>query len=281
MLMLAVAFCEAAFAETLIESWVSPEEFKAEKSTALSPAEYCDSVRKQTQRVMCSTVAFPGGNSYAVLDYSQRALPDEGARGNDALRCDLQFSSEYANLSAEYFNAFKESSTSGVKRKIAAANTKLQGFAFANRDKLLTYLEANNCKSNRAAAAGLVRFVPECVVQALSLSSYMHDGVLEVRNGVAQCIGVAILFQDQPTRRKIVDDAFRLLALPNHSDRNKALGLIHNAVEANEATLTYVREKHTSQLMRVARMSIIPNVGGTARQILTTLDVSLSGEVSR
>ncbi|MEQ1515540.1 MAG: hypothetical protein ABL931_03520 [Usitatibacteraceae bacterium] len=108
------------------------------------------------------------------------------------------------------------------------------------------------------------------------LVAYIADNDISVRNGIGQCLNRAVQFQDNSLRFRIIDAAFEQLDLPNHSDRNKAIATIQAAMSGNQMVRKYIREKYLHKLERIARTSVLPNVGGTATVIVRSLNAAKS-----
>jgi hypothetical protein len=79
--------------------------------------------------------------------------------------------------------------------------------------------------------------------------------------------------QQLDDRIRTVESAFKLAVMPNHSDRNKALAIVHNAVASDTIVAAYVRDNYIDRLREVVARSFLPNVGGLASKILTMISL--------
>lgn len=96
-----------------------------------------------------------------------------------------------------------------------------------------------------------------------------------VRNEVGRLF---LLFSDRLTdsdvAESMVDVFVRQLALPAHADRTKAVLGLALLYTAHRELKPHLIERAREPLLRLARESVVPNVGGAARNLLAALGVA-------
>jgi hypothetical protein len=255
---------------TRIESWLRQPAVGVMPETALPPGEYCRDFleRNAGHGLRCGVVRYPGGMAAITLDE-----PDTSPQppNNQEKYCDEAFAVQVERVEAPLFDRaqpFPEAP------QLAEINASLKAIAEQYTGRLVTLLDNSNCARVRKAAAGLLRFTHMCRGAATHVLPFLNDHDFTVRNGAAQCINTAVIFMTTPDRLRATDMAFEQLDRPNHSDRNKSLGIIQNAMTADPQVVAHVRDHYLLRLQRVADNSALPNVGGLAKELLKKISVA-------
>lgn len=254
---------------TRIESWLHHPAAGVALETALPPGEYCrDFLERNTGRgLRCGVVRYPGGMAAITLDEPDASLqPPSG----QATPCDTEFATRVEQAQAPLFDAAHPLPDAQQR---ASMDARLNAIAEQHAAQLVSLLEASNCARVRRAAAGLLRHTPMCRGAATPILPFVNDADFAVRNGAAQCINTAVIYMTAADRIRATDLAFEQLDRPNHSDRNKALAIILNALTADPRVVSHVRGHYLPRLQRVANNSTLPNVGGLAKELLAKAGV--------
>ncbi|MEQ1515539.1 MAG: hypothetical protein ABL931_03515 [Usitatibacteraceae bacterium] len=152
-----MVICSPVHAGTPIESWIPPGEVRFEKSTELSPQEFCSGLKAKAT-VRCSVVKFPDGKVFIVIDAAgipNRETPSVATNSFEV--CDEEFVSGSEERINNYLDAFNGESTEIVNERIVSADGEMQEFAFRHRSKLLDHLGIENCAKARRGAAYLIK----------------------------------------------------------------------------------------------------------------------------
>ena len=259
----------AATTSTRVESWLTHDALGVVSFTDMLPERYCKSFLEQNQgrHLRCGVVKYPGDFSAVVLDEPDREVVEP----TNAAKCDREFSNKIQQMQQAFFAIpFSEA------EKRHALEGQLRKFALENEAQLIALIGTENCQMVRQSTASLLRFTNLCADNAKEVLGLLLDPDVIVRNGVGQCVSKSVIRMQPADRIRAVDLSFELASLPNHSDRNKALGIIHNAVIADKTVASYVREAYEPRLRDISSRSFLPNVGGLASTILKLLAVPSS-----
>jgi len=255
---------------TRIESWLRQPAAGVTLETTLPPSEYCREflARNAGRGLACGVVRYPSGLVAITLDEPDtRPQPPS----DQEKHCDEAFAVQVERAEAPLFDRAQPFPDAPQRAEI---NANLKAIADQNMGHLVTLLDDSNCARVRKAAAGLLRFTHMCRGAATQVLPFLNDYDFTVRNGAAQCINTAVIFMATPDRLRATDMAFEQLDRPNHSDRNKSLGIIQNAMAADPQVVAHVRAHYLPRLQRVADNSTLPNVGGLAKELLTKASVA-------
>jgi hypothetical protein len=254
-----------------IESWITLPSKKVTDESIVQPSEYCKAFAalNSETKFRCTVVSFWKNGTFKVV-----ALDDPSDDVDISPRqaeC-IQQSPEEAQMVLEVKSAndeyFANPSSGDVKAKTDAQFAKI---AQANINRLLPQMSVDKCAPIRRASAQLLKYTDLCEREFSATSHYLLDKDYLVRNGIGQCIMRAVRSASSEELRSTVDIAFRLTKNPSHTDRNKSLGIIFNAIQADPSLAPYVKAHYAQWLTYISKNSVMPNVGGLAEEILQVI----------
>lgn len=143
----------------------------------------------------------------------------------------------------------------------------------AHRDNLLAVLAGDADAEDRAAAAWMLNWAGDLDASAAAVAGSINDPDGLVRNDVSRFLIYALPHvEDRATLRALVDELAVQLTRPSHGDRNKAIYSLKAVLDKAPDLAPYVDEKAGEWIDRVAAQSILPNVGGTAKEVRELLE---------
>ncbi len=236
----------------------------------------------------CASLRYLDGRAFLLVDLLE---PDEAnglvfrdePEGPDDWP-DEALIAEYRALAAARAAAFEAGAAAGLEESfdggyltwtdptLAAHADELAALAPPHREALVTLALTADRIDVRADAATLLNWAGDHGASAIAVADGLRDPDLGVRNDVSRYLLRAVRqVDDAEARARLAAALVAQAQLPEMSDRNKALiGLLHLAEDSPEdhAALTAAV---APVARRVGARSILPNVGGVARQLLAVL----------
>lgn len=135
---------------------------------------------------------------------------------------------------------------------------------------LLDILRYSNNPDERTKAATLLSWSKHpSNVDIIINENLINDADDNVRNELVRTISYVI---NDVTDEKVIEKSIlalcRQAALPSHSDRTKALAAILTIVHNNKNHASFINGECEREINYISQMSILPNVAGTAKEIL-------------
>lgn len=153
--------------------------------------------------------------------------------------------------------------------KIAA---ELHDLAPRYRAHVLEVLSFDANGADRADAATLLNYTGDPATTASVAASHLDDPDVTVRNNVSRYLDdAAPTVTDPKVQRAIVAATAWELNRPSMQDRNKALFALSGLLEKRPTLAPLIAQAACPNLNMIAVRSVMPNVGGIAKDILTTL----------
>lgn len=247
-----------------VESWLDAPLVGLDERSGVPAEQYCDMLKSRNPQVpfKCAIVGFADRFVFVLdkkIEGEETYLHDQV---QDEKQCRSGLNAQFKPVHEEFVRSF------GREPSLRQA---LQAMADNHSSELPKLLLAKDCGQDRRAAAALLQYDRACNSDVESFVPLLLDPDYVVRNGVAQCVSKVASRQPDETVAKILASAFRQLRLPNHSDRNKSLGIIASIVSGRESARALVTQDDIDLLQKVAKKSSMSNVGGLAAKILDML----------
>ena len=109
-------------------------------------------------------------------------------------------------------------------------------------------------------------------VEASILAVYerVDDPHMGVRNNVTRfMLHYFDRLQSEKGRLAVIEAMGRQLARPSHADRNKAISALHALAREFPDSISVIMARYGDEIRHVAEHSILSNVGGVAKKLLS------------
>jgi hypothetical protein len=163
--------------------------------------------------------------------------------------------------------------------KLHVLAQKLSNETYKYNNILLEIIRYSNNSQKRSRAATLLSWSKQPKNLSYVLKwDLLSDPSEEVRNNLARSMFVIL---NKVHDKKILDQSIQSFCnqarLPSHIDRNKALGSLQKILKENPDLIGSVNKECKSTINYISQSSILPNVGGVAKDLLNTLGTSKNG----
>lgn len=138
---------------------------------------------------------------------------------------------------------------------------------------LLDIIRYSHDADERTTAAALLSWSkhPENI-SVIMKENLLNDPDSGVRNELARSVSYIISdVKNKKILKKSIVSLCEQLKLPSHSDRTKALASFLTIIKHNPELTSVINHECGDTLTYVSTMSILPNVGGTAKEILASV----------
>ncbi|HEX4955476.1 MAG TPA: hypothetical protein VF017_18955 [Thermoanaerobaculia bacterium] len=243
----------------------------------------------------CSPVLFLDGRAYLVVEVVEKeeaerlqfgtapledvALPESLVSLYTRLRERQQDNFRQGRANQEdvkqgYLD-YSEPVMHGIAQELAAAVP-------PHRTTLLAALAQDKDAEDRARAATLLHWAPDKEGSIAAAHRYLADPSSLVRNDISRFL---LFYLDQVKSRETLGSVIDALALqlsrPSHGDRNKALYALESLLEGTPDLSPVVAQKAGPWILRIARQSVLDNVGGVAKGLAERLKLETEVPTAR
>jgi hypothetical protein len=235
-------------------------------------------------RFQVSALRFMGGEQYLIVDrYYPEFLPvAKTFPENNELRVPerlLELNQALQSRGEILFDQGTpagEDSSEGFKNyadpEMASVVEQLNREVPPQREYLLKVLAESSNAGQRALAAELLNWSREHRENLEVCIEATNDPADLVRNNVTRyLLAFTSSFDEAEARKKLIEALAWQMRMPDHTDRNKALYAILHLLEEYPEDAEFVQQQAGITIRRLAKQSILSNVGETAKLILEKL----------
>lgn len=155
--------------------------------------------------------------------------------------------------------------------ELRAFDAQLRDFAMGQQDRMIAIaLDANH--PERRDAISMLQWTGNPGVSIAAIQGRLLDPDTEVRNFTSRFILTFMeRLRDPNTAEAIASTAAKVLMLPSHSDRARALAIIAQLYTLYPDIRFTLQSEAREPLKKIASESVLPSVGGEARSLLAAI----------
>lgn len=234
----------------------------------------------------CAPVWMFDGRAYLVVEIVERA---EAARAEFApppagdVELDPELAALYERLQARFHENFREGremsersdagyldyGEPGMHEIVIALHEKVP----PHKATLVRALAQDRDPEDRARAATLLHWAPDKEASIAAVHRHLDDPSSLVRNDISRFMLFYLAgLRSAETRRAVLPSLARQLGRPSHGDRNKALYCLQAVLHGAPDLAPQIREAAGPWIDRIAKQSVLENVGGVARELASELE---------
>jgi hypothetical protein len=232
----------------------------------------------------CSMVGYSGGRIYAVIDLVEKEDRAKLLIADVAERRDIWLDATLCALSQKISALLVEKTKNNISVKQSTNNfldfedadlrvlaNELFQRAPPRRQEIFDVLQHAKDEKQRIAAANLLRWCGDPTAGVAVAVRSIRDDSDGVRNNLVQFISFFFDYAKPSDVEFLIKDLAWQLGMPYHTDRNKALGVISEIMQARPDLKKSINSEAGEQIAYLATHSILPNVGGLASKLLIEL----------
>lgn len=249
---------------------------------------WCNKVKNNLTKetVHCSFIAYQNGKFYFDVDIisNKHSKFRQISPNNQAFKVPKDLAAllhEWDNSTMDMFKSgtyFNETFDKGYldsnQPHLHGLALKLSKLSYRNNKLILKIIKESKDPIQRAKAATLLSWSrhPENIEYVMK-EDLLNDPDSSVRNNLARSLSFNIgMIKDENLLKKAIQIFCNQAKLPTHSDRNKALISLNEILENHKNLSKDVNNECRMTLEYISNMSILPNVGGVAKNILLRLE---------
>lgn len=229
--------------------------------------------------VECSALKFIDFKAYLIVNVVEKGeeyrLKYRAAPTEDVPVKDSEVFSLYDQLMKRLWALFAQGISAGDNVKedyldftdpeMHALVEKLVEKAPRSRANLIELAGRHKDAQTRAKAAWILCWARQPLDSIARVYPLLDDPDTLVRNDISRFMTHWIT-RAKP-ERKLIDALVLQMKRPSHTDRNKALSNLLSYLKANPSLVPYFKAIAKAELDHIAAMSVLPNVGGYAKEI--------------
>jgi hypothetical protein len=235
----------------------------------------------------CLPVRYPDGTAYLVVDVVE---PDQAYRNRfrnppakDVAWVTPEIKAVYDRLYTRFWALFNQGRSVQERAdagyldysdpRLHADVLKLIRSVPLYRDRLLDVLQNDRNSKKRADAANFLNWTVKDLEGTIRrANSLLDDPSSEVRNNISRfTLQFVARLQSDPVRRDVIRQCLLQLDRPSFGDRNKSLYNLLAIAQKFPEDRDFISEQGLALIQSIADASVLPNVGGTARDLLKVL----------
>lgn len=256
---------------------------------------WCNVIRAEfeSHKIECGFIGYDGGKFYYDVEFINKNNPHLFRKIPKSEKNTVKINNELLELYKNFDKLFWSKISSGVfplenfdkgyldfdDLELHAFSEPLSTLAKSNNQNLLDVIEYSDDTELRALAARLLSWSQSPkVIEYIIDKDLLNDPDKFVRNDLTRSL--SIYFEhlaedifDDTVLKKGVSAFCKQAALPSHTDRDKALWSLDTIIRKNPSVINIIDQNCMATLNEIAEASILPNVGGTAKDILKNIDI--------
>ena len=245
-------------------------------------------------KVHVGTLRFLDGKAYLVLNvveqqdaanHTFRAEPDKNIDVPEEVSALLEKHSALIqkNFDTQNFEALREE-VRGIEEKdyyntypdseeMSALVDEMRATFPPHRQALIEVLKHSRSTQARAHAATALNWSGDVLDSISQIYMLTDDPAVLVRNNISRFMLHYLQYHpDKAVRGAVIDSLLVQMTFPSHADRNKALYGLLALAQSAPADRGFIEQKGRAEIERIAKQSILDNVGGVAKQLLDLFD---------
>lgn len=244
---------------------------------------WCDKIKEEISpnKAECGAVSYFDHTHYYLVEvlpqYTEnyRQIKKTGSH-NKKLPPQLQ--NIFNTFEIQEFNNFKlgrniEKGSEKLQRKdIQNLSNKLEKLVPKYNELILDVLTYSEDVNQRRDAAKLLTWTKDSNLQEIIDRNLMNDPDSAVRNNLSLSLSSYIKNLNDPV---LIEKSLKMycqqISLPSHGDRNKGLFSIQEILNKDKKKYALLDNTCIEKIKLISETSILPNVGGFAKTILTSL----------
>lgn len=245
---------------------------------------WCDKIKKEIypNKAQCGSVSYIDHTHYYLVDIlSQNAENYRLIKSTGSLSKKLppKLHKTLNAFEMKEFNDFKKgtyikSAEKLEKKEKRSLSKRLEKLAPLYNDLILDIITYSQDVEQRRDAATLLTWTKNSNLQEIIERDLINDPDETVRNNLSLSLSSYIQNLNNTTLiEKSIKMYCRQISLPSHGDRNKGLFSISEILNKDKKNYALLDNTCIDNIKLISETSILPNVGGLAKKILTLSEI--------